>query len=612
MTPFVKDLTTHMLAGQAMMYINSREEGRAVAAIREAGWLMAPSEPAHQERYAERDADIASDVADALALGGVDPRPYQKTRRVDPALFIAAFKALEQKVADSEAEADRCHNAALLLHKVLDTVGFPTVAWDMLAGFDDDNSCQENFREAMGRIGDRTSSLPNRSIVVMKDCHMHINTQESPLYRRAIRNLYEPNLLVTGNLARHVIYLQPYLRPHSDVQHCLVKQNFPLPNDEEIAEEIANAQQGIIDPTKRHCPNELRAELVAALRGLDAANIAKSLAVAVVENQGFAPGMVRRVRALRAAQLSATQGMRIIDPDDPELTMLGSLGGFENVTEVIEEVKFCRTPEAVAAKLIAPSGLALAGPPGTGKTVAGKLIAHWLGVPLVVINMGTTKEGIVGASEANIDASLNTVRALGECVVLFDEWDKQAGGAVGSFSDGNTSGGMLSLVLDFASDPRRRAFLIFTMNRLHGPIESLRAGRISSFFYTPLPDAADREEILTLKLVEQGAVVPKEIAQVATDDMTNGLSGSELTEMTNKAVRLAFMRCRKKEPTLEDFVTARAAVTPVTRLNAEEVAAMEAFKGIAVPVSKPKKKAKTLAQLTQPGKRGIRFNPGNN
>lgn len=609
MSEFVGEICKYVMAGQSVMYVNTKEEGRVVAAIRKAGWLMAPDPadllPAH---YAEDDEDEASDVVDALTLGGQDHKAFYQTRAVDAALFIRAYEGLESLIPTDTKQAEKIERAAKLLRKVLDTVGYPTLTWDSESGFDHDGACSEDFRAAMKYVGD-VGALPSRCLVVIKDAHMHLNTAESPAYRRALRNLYEPNLLVSNGLSRHLIFVQPFYRPHMDVAHCFAKLEFPLPNDAEIDQEISNAQQGIVDASKRHCAPELRAELIRSLRGLDTANIANTLGVCIVENGGFAPAMVRRVRAMRAKQLSAGQGLRIIDPDDPELLLQGNLGGYENVRDLADDVLLCRQPEAVALGLKAPTGFGVAGPPGTGKTHAGKLFANWLGLPLVVINMGTTKssEGLYGVSEANMAQNLATVNALGECVVLFDEWDKQSSGIVGNSND-NTSSGLLSQVLEFASDPRRRAFLIFTMNRLHGPIESLRAGRISDFFYTPLPGPDDRAEIIKLKLEEQSATVPDSLSRIAADDMTEGLSGAELNELVNKACLLAFRRCGRKEPNLEDFQKARPKITPVTKLNKEEIAAMGDFKGVAVSVNKDKEKPRPAGVA---GRRGIHVAGGN-
>lgn len=616
MTDFVTELIKYVRSGQASFLVNSREEMRVIEDVRQAGWRLA-------KEMIEVDVVLSPDFEDAYryAVGQVSPGPRRKNVRT--ADLVAAFDALSKMRPADNTEDEKIIHYQKCLAAVLDKAGYMTITWDMVSGFSGSekcsNTCVDDFRAAISSIIDKTSDMPSRCLIVMKDCHGHLNS-ENPVYRRALRNACEDNRTVNGDLSRHMIFLQPYVKPHEDIRHCLVRIDFPLPRDKEIDSEISNTQQGILDVTKRDCPADLRLELVRSLRGLDTANIVKTLAYCVVDFKGFAPevegpsGGKRRliptVRGMRSKQLSTGQGLRIIDPDDPELTMLGSLGGYENVRALAERIVYCRTKEAVDLQLRAPNGMALAGAPGTGKTVCAKMFAHWVGLPICIVNLGTLKEGIVGSSERNTAMALETIWALGDCVVLFDEWDKQAGGIVGSNTDGNTSSGMLSLILDFASDPRRTAFLVFTMNRLHGPIESLRAGRISRFFYTPLPDAVDREEIMMLKLTEAGAEIPKNLKEIAADAVTGGLSGSELTEMVHEAIALSAIRNHTKSPTVKHLHEAREVVTPVTKLNKEEIAAMEDFKGIAISVSKEKKKASDVSQLVN--RRQIRIDPSNN
>lgn len=982
---FIRELMTYVRAGQSFLYVNSREEGRVVQSVQRAGWLLMKPGARWPAKDDDKGREAAARLAEALNLAGEDPKQYEATQVLDARQLLRALDKLEGTRSDLASVAGKMDAAAALIRSVLDQRGYQTACWDIVGSWDGQNKQggDASLVAAMEDVADRTRFSP-RMLFVVKDCHLHLNSASVPSYRRAVRNLFETNELVKDKYTRHVIFLQPYWKPHEDVRHCFVRLDFPLPDDEAIGLAVADAQASLLDASKSQCDPELKVELVQSLRGLDTTNISTILSYCAAKYKGFAPEvpdeatgkkirLASVVRGHRSRQLSTGQGLRILDPDDPELTMLGNLGGYENVRDLAERLIFCRSSKAQAFKLKTPSGFAVAGPPGTGKaqpltskvltpkgwrtmgqltagdevigsrgepvkvlgvfpqgkkrlfrvtfsdgavveccdehlwltetrngrrdrlkgrnasswkvrttrqimetitsadgqfnhyvplvspvrldedndgaggayllppylvgallgnggftqtparfsstyaelvetirpllkdagvdmnhlskgdyslvhdgqfannylhdwlresgllgkssvekwipgeylldeepemrlnllrglmdtdggvddsnnaiyatsspalrdgvvelvrslggiavvrdrpkprytyrgevreghdayrvyitmppslnpfhvsykadkykprtkylprrqivsvvdagedvpmqciqvdapdhlyvtdgyvlthnTMAAKLFASWLGVPLVIINMGTIKEGVVGASEHNMAASLDTVWALGDCVVLFDEWDKQSGGIVGGASDGNTSLGMLSLVLDFASDPRRKAFLIFTMNRLHGPIESLRAGRISRFFYTPLPDAVDREEILTLKLVEQEASVPKDLGKVAADKMTEGLSGAELNEMVNEAVALAVVRCGAKTPSLEDFEMARRVVTPVTKLNKEEVLAMADFKDVAVSVNREKTQAKSVAQMTGPARRHIRFEPGQN
>jgi hypothetical protein len=416
-----------------------------------------------------------------------------------------------------------------------------------------------------------------------------------PSYRRALRNAYEDNKLVNRDVSRHLVFVQPHWRPHDDVAHCLVQLPFDLPDDAYIRDEIAATAQGTSshgDADGVECPPELAAELVDALRGLDAGNMTKALTKCVVEFGGLVPvkvfdGQPRRlsaaVRAARSRLLSASQGVTLFDPESPEIAELGELAGYENVRKMADDVLFCLSGKVPPGlRLKTPNGFGVAGPPGTGKTACAKLFARWLGWPLVVVDMGRMKNKWVGDSEANMAITLAMIRALGQVVVLVDEFDKQSTGLVGEGTTDTTGAGMLSQLLQFAGDQTRKAFLIFAMNRLTGPIESLRAGRLNCVFFTPMPDDDTRLEIIRLKLQAAGAKAAKDVLETAVEK-TTGLTGAEIEQLVQAATLLA-ARGGRDAVQATDLADARLRITPVAQMKPAEVAAMTEFEKFAVPV----------------------------
>ncbi len=628
---FVDEALKCLKAGQSMFTVNTVGERRLVEAVRRVGWLWAKEGmPTDKLKLDPVRLNMAS-IAENTVLKNAG---QLKNKLVSPAALMKVLDFL-QRAPVFEKESDEAFllgDGRAAIEYVLNVAGLPTYTWDLHDGFQGPPGMPfDAAGAARGELGTAfkllgtfpppdngkfypfptekgDSIFPLNCLIVFKDADTHICSYEKPAFRRAVRSMYEDSRLVCldPRTRRHVFFVQPHMAVPESIRHCLVRLPFEAPGAKEIDAAITDIQQSISDPTLRECPTNLRSELIQSLRGLEQMNIDTALARCVVEFKGFVPSiqvkdpetaamktrrLVPTIRGMRSSMLSSSQGLKIYDPDDPKITGLGDLGGYENVRALAQDVLVCRSENARKIGLMPPTGFGIAGPPGTGKTVCGKLFAKWLGVPLVMPNMGTTKGQYVGLSEANMENNLNVIRALGQCVVLFDEWDKQAGGTTSSFSDGNTSSSMLSLVLDFASDPSREAFLIFTMNRLHGPIESLRAGRISDFFYTPLPGPEERAEIMRLKLVEQNATVTDELSDVAAENAFDGLSGAELNEVVNKACLASFHRCGRKEPTGAELLAARSRVTPVTKLNPDEVHAMASFKDIAVPVSQVRVKA---------------------
>lgn len=594
------ELPLHIRSGQAAFYVNSIEEARFIDTVREIGWRMAG--PKLYASALEHTTNLpVTDIFKKCKL--LNSSGEAKTDEV-----ISKLKLMQ--LSDDADE-----HVVVSLTKILDTAGYATATWNIVSGLSGTNALADLLELIRTASATGDSVIPPRCLLVLLDAGSLLNGERIS-YRRAFRNCMEMNMLTAGQPAfdRRLIFLQPYMRPHEDIKHCLVRLEFPLPDDTAIAKIVDEfgSNQG------NTCPPELRSELITALRGMGTISIETVLSYCLIKFGGFVPKktidgrtveLAATVRGLRSKQLSVGQGMRIIEPADPEIAELGQLGGYENLVALANRVNFCRTPTAKALGLKPPSGFAVAGPPGTGKTICAKLFAKWVGLPLCLVNLGALKGGIVGESESNTAAAIQTIKALGECVVLFDEWDKQAGGITGNVSDGNTSLGMLSLILEFASDPSREAFLIFTMNRLHGPIESLRAGRISRFLYTPMPDANERLQILKIKLQEAGAVIPTNLAEIADDSITDGLVGAELTEMVNEAIAIAAEERGTKDPTIADLRVARKLITPVSKLNQEEIAAMADFKNKAVSVNSSET-GKRLESTV--GRRKLNFNPNNN
>src|SRR6185437_5183476 len=99
------------------------------------------------------------------------------------------------------------------------------------------------------------------------------------------------------------------------------------------------------------------------------------------------------------------------------------IGGLEKLKEYLiqatqQMAQRGRTP-------LVPSGLLLAGPPGTGKTIIAEALATQSGFNLV--KMRNIREKWVGNSERNLDLALNLLKDLHPVVVFVDEIDQAMG-----------------------------------------------------------------------------------------------------------------------------------------------------------------------------------------
>lgn len=131
---------------------------------------------------------------------------------------------------------------------------------------------------------------------------------------------------------------------------------------------------------------------------------------------------------------------------------------------------------------LTPRGLLLDGPPGTGKTEAGKYLASLLKVPLYHLDVTSMKGKYVGDSEGALNAALTQIDQAAPCVVLFDEVEKIFHGGQGG--DGNVTSGMLSQILWWLQDHKTRVLTVMTTNdKGKLPPELHRPGRLDKCLF---------------------------------------------------------------------------------------------------------------------------------
>ena len=107
---------------------------------------------------------------------------------------------------------------------------------------------------------------------------------------------------------------------------------------------------------------------------------------------------------------------------------LNDMGGYHAFKKYVSTLPKFYTDEAKQLGIKKPKGFIAFGVPGCSKTVAASIIAATLKVPLVNINLSKIMQGLVGASEGNMERALNQVRELKQCVILVDEAEKVFGG----------------------------------------------------------------------------------------------------------------------------------------------------------------------------------------
>lgn len=219
-----------------------------------------------------------------------------------------------------------------------------------------------------------------------------------------------------------------------------------------------------------------------------------------------------------------------------------SIGGLELLKDWFITRSVCFSEEARKAKVDAPKGVALIGPPGTGKSVCSKAVASILNLPLVRVDLGRLFGSLVGQTEARTRTMLKELEAMAPCIVWVDEVDK-AGLSSGANGDSGVSSRLLGSLLTHMSENESGLFWIFTANRTENlPSEFLRKGRLDEVFSVLPPTWAERRQIFDIHLSKRGINIDDiaDFDQVLTE--SRGFVSAEIEAACKEAKVLSFYR----------------------------------------------------------------------
>jgi len=228
------------------------------------------------------------------------------------------------------------------------------------------------------------------------------------------------------------------------------------------------------------------------------------------------------------------------------------IGGLENVKRELQElVQYpVEHPDKFLKFGMQPSrGVLFYGPPGCGKTLLAKAIAHECQANFISIKGPELLTMWFGESEANVREIFDKARAAAPCVLFFDELDSVAKSRGGNVGDaGGAADRVINQILTEMDGmgSKKNVFIIGATNR-PDIIDSaiLRPGRLDQLIYIPLPDEPSRLQIFKANL--RKTPVAKDIDLGFLAKSTVGFSGADLTEICQRSCKLAIRESIEKE-----------------------------------------------------------------
>lgn len=221
------------------------------------------------------------------------------------------------------------------------------------------------------------------------------------------------------------------------------------------------------------------------------------------------------------------------------------IGGLEDVKKNLQEMILypIEHPDKFHKFGMQPSkGVLFYGPPGCGKTLLAKAVAHECSSNFISIKGPELLTMWFGESEANVREVFDKARSAAPCVLFFDELDS-VGIARGSGGGGDAGGAGDRVLNQLLTEmdgvgQKKNLFFIGATNRPDILDEALiRPGRLDQLIYIPLPDKPSRVNVI--KSVLRKSPIAPNINVDFLADLTEGFSGADITELCQRATKAA-------------------------------------------------------------------------
>jgi transitional endoplasmic reticulum ATPase len=278
--------------------------------------------------------------------------------------------------------------------------------------------------------------------------------------------------------------------------------------------------------------------------------------------------------ALREIEPSTTREVYV----EVSETSWDDIGGMEKVKELLTEgVEWpLRFPEMYAnAKVEAPRGVLLAGPPGSGKTLIARALANQCEASFISIKGPELLSKWVGEAEKGVREVFRRAKQAAPCIVFFDEIDSLAPRRTGDTDRSFSNGVIAQLLTEMDGIEGREGVIVLAATNRPELIDPalLRPGRFDLIVELEYPNEEGRRKIFAVHT--RGRPLAPEITMEELARLTPGRSGADIEAICRRAALLAL-----REWIAPKLNMPRVQVTEVTEENTEASKVSEATEAL--------------------------------
>jgi ATP-dependent 26S proteasome regulatory subunit len=436
------------------------------------------------------------------------------------------------------------------------------ITWDIVDGYSviaGNRNFLTQSRDPLAALDDLAKTEEN-AVIVLKDFHEFWN---NPQVKRKVRNLAQK----FRYSRRSIVIITPNQRVPEEIRDEAVIIHFPPPGATELAHELDTllANSGIVSALTK--PG--KEKIVQAALGMTLNQARRSFAKAIVTHGTIDDRDIDRIIADKKDVLSQTDALEFYSLTETA----ENVGGLSVLKDWLRLRERAFTDEARAYGLPAPKGIALIGIPGTGKSLAAKMIASLWHLPLLRLDVGALFGSLVGESEERTRRALSLAETIAPCILWVDEIEKAF--AFGS-GDAGTSQRVFAHLLTWMQDKTAPCFVVATANNIAAlPPELLRKGRFDEIFFLDLPNVEERREIFSVH-VKKRRCMPQEFDLDLLARESEGYVGAEIEQTVIDAMYSAFNEDMRRVKT-EDILCSIKTQVPLSISQRETVAALRAW-----------------------------------